>query len=397
MNIGNLMGTPLMRHAKIIAGKGGNLGEVTWSVPDSNLQFDNWIMPGLLIVATQLPEHADTWIAHVERFPQDKIAGIVFFTNGRAVESIFASEDDRARIESWHNKHNVPLIALRRSNNIVSFLKGFALTASSWFRHETQEATWLQEICFDPGFSGADSLAAYYNYNPEYGYYASILAMRKKPDDRVQAEMDLSMAQSLLHRDLSFKDAPVLSFIRSDAEAVVAFLPRPPQETRLSFRSRVDKIMRKPRGEASGTKWRLFIGTRAHDIAMFNQSFVNASQTSVIIDRLRISDRIAYYNDYYMHMLLLDKPQDKLREQMEYVLAPILDSPELLESLTNYLVFGESLKIASKKTFVHVNTLKYRLGRISELLACDLKDPNVRFKLRMAITIYRYLNGSEAA
>lgn len=147
----------------------------------------------------------------------------------------------------------------------------------------------------------------------------------------------------------------------------------------------------------SASKWRLFVGSRARDLSEFNRSYLQATKTREIINRLRISDRIAYYNDYYMHMLILDQPEEKLREQMEYVLGPIMDNSELIETLTNYLVFGESLKVTSEKMYVHVNTLKYRLNRISDLLVVDLKDPNARFKLRTAITIYRFLTGYDPA
>jgi sugar diacid utilization regulator len=206
--------------------------------------------------------------------------------------------------------------------------------------------------------------------------------------------MEISMARGFLGRELSFKEAPVLSFeLNGD---VVAFIPREQEEERSRFRRRIDKAMAKPHGEVSASKWRIAIGTRAWSVSEFNESFNNAFKTKGVTSQLNVTDRVAYFRDWYMHMLLLDQPRKQLEEQMRHELEPILDAADLLETLTNYLVFGENLKVTSEKTYIHVNTLKYRLKRISELLCCDLKDPTVRFRLRMAITMYRFLEKGEA-
>lgn len=95
-----------------------------------------------------------------------------------------------------------------------------------------------------------------------------------------------------------------------------------------------------------------------------------------------------------MHLLLLRGSKHVLHEQIDFVLGPILNEPELLETLDSYLKHSENLKTTSEHLFLHVNTLKYRLQRISELLNCNLKDADTRFRLRMALTIEYYLRNS---
>ena len=396
MNVGELIAAPLLRNAVLLAGDGGLLSDVTWAVPDKYLEFDNWIMPGLMLLVTDAYPNDTKWIETISHYLQYEPSAVVFFIDKEKEEDASGENQvSRWAIESWHNKNNLPLIGVRGSANTTSFLKHFALTAAMWFRQEAQQETWLQEVCTDSNFTNINSLAIQYGYNTEYNYYASILSISGKDGkgDIVSSEMERNMIQGFLHRELDLKEATVLSY--TDNDKIIAFIPRGKIEERKDFRGRIEKAMRKPHSEVSDNKWRLYIGNKATDITQFKTSYQNALKTKIIIERLAISDRISYYNDYYMHMILLDQPSSKLREQMEYVLFPILNKPDLLDTLTNYLVFGESLKEASEKSFVHVNTLKYRLGRISDYLACDLKDPNVRFKLRMAITIYRYLEGPE--
>lgn len=201
-----------MRNAELIAGQDGLLNEVTWAVPDLNLQLDNWIMPGLMVVATTAKPVGQDWIDYYSSFLDDQISGVICLKeNTGGVPNI--TEKDLHEVSAWHNERNLPLIVVSGKSSITSFLKNFAFTAGSWFRQETQRSNWLQEICADSHFIGADSLAKHHNYNSEYDYYAAILAMKRSGrQDRVLAEMELSMANSFLQRELGFKDAPVLSF-----------------------------------------------------------------------------------------------------------------------------------------------------------------------------------------
>lgn len=90
-------------------------------------------------------------------------------------------------------------------------------------------------------------------------------------------------------------------------------------------------------------------------------------------------------------MTLLREPRHKLDDYMKQTLSPILGNEEYIDTLSNYLAFGENMKLTAEHLHIHINTLKYRLSKISETLQCDLKDANVRFRLRMVITIYQYL------
>jgi hypothetical protein len=396
MNVSNLLATPLMDKAEVIAGEQGLLNEVTWSVRDTDLQFENWIMPGLLIVYTGAYRSADEWEAFLSRAQKESIAGVVAFPLPNSSSAKLEDTVDQSILD-LHDKLGLPFIFIGRKTSVLSFLKRFASTANIWFNLESRTEHWLEELCLGSQYSGAESIAVSNGYNPNYSYYAAVLSFKNHSDEPAsdRQEIERRMARSFLVRELSFKDAFVLSFeLGKDA---VVFIPHAADEPRGIFRERVEKAIRKPHGEVSPYKWNIAVGTKATRVDQFHESFVNAQKTQTVIKKLKVNDHICYYRDWYMHMLLLDQPKEQLEEQMRHSLEPVLDNPELMTTLTNYLVFGESLKTTSEKTFIHVNTLKYRLSRISELLCCDLKDPNVRFRLRMAITMYRYLNDEVAS
>ena len=63
------------------------------------------------------------------------------------------------------------------------------------------------------------------------------------------------------------------------------------------------------------------------------------------------------------------------------------NSAELLETLVAYLDCGRSLEATSKQLFVHANTVRYRLKRISEVIGWDATGAHEAFVLQVAMVL----------
>jgi DNA-binding PucR family transcriptional regulator len=62
-------------------------------------------------------------------------------------------------------------------------------------------------------------------------------------------------------------------------------------------------------------------------------------------------------------------------------------SPELLETLGSYLESGRSLESTARDLFVHANTVRYRLKRISEIIGWDATGAREAFILQVAMVL----------
>lgn len=60
-----------------------------------------------------------------------------------------------------------------------------------------------------------------------------------------------------------------------------------------------------------------------------------------------------------------------------------------IDTLTAYLDAGGNASRAATELHLHLNSLRYRLQRISEITAVDLADPEVRFQLQLALRLRR--------
>jgi DNA-binding PucR family transcriptional regulator len=60
------------------------------------------------------------------------------------------------------------------------------------------------------------------------------------------------------------------------------------------------------------------------------------------------------------------------------------NSPDLLDTLVTYLETGRSLELTAREMFVHSNTVRYRLKKISELIGWDATGARESFVLQVA-------------
>ena len=81
---------------------------------------------------------------------------------------------------------------------------------------------------------------------------------------------------------------------------------------------------------------------------------------------------------------------DALAKQtlVEKIYKPLAaNSSELLETLTAYLDCGRSLEATAKSLFVHPNTVRYRLKRITDVIGWDPTGAHEAFVLQVAMVL----------
>jgi purine catabolism regulator len=75
----------------------------------------------------------------------------------------------------------------------------------------------------------------------------------------------------------------------------------------------------------------------------------------------------------------------ELQARVDLVLDPLRDHPPLLETLVAYLSADQNVNVAAEALHVHPNSLRYRLGRVEELLGRSVRSPATLADLYVAI------------
>ncbi|MFC5181589.1 PucR family transcriptional regulator [Actinomadura harenae] len=87
----------------------------------------------------------------------------------------------------------------------------------------------------------------------------------------------------------------------------------------------------------------------------------------------------------------LDGDDVARRHLVDHVYDPMCDAgAPLLDTLTTYLEQGSSLEATARLLFVHPNTVRYRLRRVTELTGLAPTDGRNAFTLRIALALGRF-------
>ncbi len=383
MTLYELLQTPLMKNAVVEYGCSNLDSDVTWCSPDIALRFDNWIIPGLLLVYTGELEHEE--FENVYKTLQECNASGILVFDDRPFNAGYLY----GKKMECYNKNCIPIIHMPVYANMLSFTKQLSVVLATNFENERYVENWLREICYSGNkVCNYNIVRERFGYQVQNQYVCMILRLKKRKNEHsIGVEMNLKQAEGLLSNYVTQKNMELLSFL--DGEIMIAFVPFKESVRRSTVHNELRKIFDEIRTVISGRTWSAAVGSIVKNLDDFRKSYLDAIQTENVAYELE--NRIQFYDDWYAHMFVLKSSDEELKQLIDQVLAPLLDQPELLKLLVVYYTYGEDLKTTAEHLYIHVNTVKYRLKKIDELLGYDPRESNARFRLQLAIIAYQHL------
>lgn len=383
MTVEALLKAPFMRNVEVLAGETGLARDVSNMVPDVELDPEQWLMAGALVLWTG--EREESLREFLDRILKTVPAGILVL-----------GEKNKSLIEdaelAWFEENKLPLLYSDRSGSQYALMRSYVTFASVAQSRINLRSEMVRELCLYERNRISISSAKANGYNPSFNYYVLLFRQRKGEElTPVQRELNLEAVRNAAAPYLQKPFAEVLNFQEGDEQTLLI----PIDGTAISNKERekVEKTVEHVLGNLEPCKYTVSAGGVATSPQGIYQAYQQALRTADIVTALRAFETVSFFDDWYMHMALLEQSREELDQLMKRTLGPILDKPDLVKTLSTYLTYGESLKLTAEKLFIHVNTLKYRLNQIGDALSCDLTNPNIRFRLRVAIIIERYLNG----
>lgn len=133
------------------------------------------------------------------------------------------------------------------------------------------------------------------------------------------------------------------------------------------------------------------VGPLADSAVGFVESHRVARESLLVATATRQS--VVAHDELALERLLLAVPRERLVALVDEQLGPLIASSgeaagDLCHTLEVFLGYGNAAE-AARRLFIHYNTIKHRLARISEVLAVDLHDPKVRLGLAVALQARR--------
>lgn len=143
--------------------------------------------------------------------------------------------------------------------------------------------------------------------------------------------------------------------------------------------------------KASGDKVFIGGGSLAKSIIEFKSSFQHAKRAIKVGSKLHPDANLYHYEDYRLEVMLAKLAEDELDKNAFSFYERLLDQGkkgELVHTLEAYIREGGELNKVAESLFIHRNTLRYRLEKITELTEKDPRNVKDLIELYTAKLYY---------
>lgn len=211
---------------------------------------------------------------------------------------------------------------------------------------------------------------------------AVVLAVRVGADDGAGAERARRRAFAVLREELRGGNRGLAGMIGPE---IVAILP--PTRVERCARRFVERV----RAALPGLEVAAGLSDPRPRLGELEPAFREAQAAAAMAARSP-SARLLRFADLGLHRLLFDvEHTDRVDEHIDRWIGPLLrydadNNARLVETLDCFLA-GDGHQGAARKLAIHPSTLKYRLGRIREVLGVDFADAQVRFDIELALRL----------
>ncbi len=163
----------------------------------------------------------------------------------------------------------------------------------------------------------------------------------------------------------------------------------------------IEKILQNMRTLYPDLSFHAGVGLPCHLPQKLPLSYKQAKEASYLTWLDSTISSPAFYNEADLYsLLLMIKDLDVLEKYHNHFLTPLFEYEkqkhlDLFRTLQCYYKHHFRLPETAKELLIHRNTLKYRLGKIEEILGLELKDPENIASIHAAIKIHMILKKKE--
>lgn len=132
---------------------------------------------------------------------------------------------------------------------------------------------------------------------------------------------------------------------------------------------------------------------RSSDLAALPEAMRLTTRLAHLLPDLGIVTGVVEVTDFAPYLTLFGGQRDLAADFVRSAIGPVIDwdaahGTELVSTMATFLDCEANLRRSAQELFVHVNTVKQRLGRISALLGEQWREPESAFRIRIATRLH---------
>lgn len=358
---------------ELLAGEPRLANIVTWIHMIEDEAAANFLRGNELVFTTGIG-HADTaWLSGFTRGLMNHQASGLVINIGPHIASV------PAEVIEYCTKHEFPLFIVPWHIRLVDITRNFCRTLISAEQKETSVSNAFKNVIFSPQEAiKYQAQLERLGFSPAWRYCAAVFDCRMGAAEWLEA-VRLHL-ESMMSR---FSDN--YSIFINNSQLIIVFVNFHDYEIANCINHLLEYCKKIKTG------WSLGVGQNQANLPLLAKSYKQAE--SVLTFAAKRDNHIAYYKDLGIYRLLLSVEDDTvLREIYQDSLGKLADydkaqGTDYMDTLKFYLENDASVQAAAKLTYVHRNTINYKLNKIKEIINCNLSCPEDKLKLMLAFKI----------
>jgi purine catabolism regulator len=177
------------------------------------------------------------------------------------------------------------------------------------------------------------------------------------------------------------------------SDSIIVLVPQPADRQNADGEALANRIRKAVADSELGLTVSVAIGRLCAKPDDFKPAYTEAQRALDLMVRFGKREQVINYDRLGVYRLLAQiEDRDGLESFAGRMLQPLIDYDKargtpLLKTLEVYLQRHGNLRQSARDLHIHLNTLHYRLHRISEVIGADLKDADVRLDLLLALRV----------
>ena len=382
-----LMELDIFHNVKLIAGRKGLNRTVSWVYAKHTKTITSWVHGGefLLISGYEYGTDEEELLQIVEEASVNNLSGIL-------VEGGINFKEISVNVINKADEKEIPLFFVK---GVISFLDITRDVTDLIMENRyltKKNISFLDQLLNSPSLSQEEVNQLFYGSGISPDCYF-LIAVFSISDDNVQlnkrtidrADKMVSFSRGLQkHIDVLFTRLGLKELYKVNLESVDYLIYADNEEDLLEIAECLKKVNTSINAEQDNCNIYLSFSSVIHDSMNILNGLHEAYFTGNLLSKKLFPEKAKSFYDigsYQMIFYIKDKKNLILfRDQYLKKLyeADQEGSPQLLETLREYLIQNGNMSQTSKKLFIHRNTLQYRMEKIEAITNKDINDFNIK-------------------
>ena len=391
MNVtcGNVTKLPYANQMKLVAGSAGAGNEIRWVHYLEEPKYVEWLKGGELIIISGVvtSDREDQLVQLLQQLFEKNTAGVVINL------SYYIEKIPEAVIE-YGNRMGYPVFEMPARVRIVDVSQSICLAIFKNQKYDS-DVDWLMGDIVCGKRLSYQRACRFQNlgYDETQPYRAVVFTIRRKTGAAEEQDLfyEENATETLLQNlkvELKRRLPPDQSNFICVFENRVIWMPRGS-----AGRDSLREVCRGAAEVLSDAVWAVGVGDTFKGLKHFRQSIEHAEtalETGLQDEEAAV--QMAFYEEMIDSRLFAYVPNQVEKKRMAGdILGELLkpEHAELLHILEVYFQSDCNARSAAAALYLHVNTMRYKLQRIEELLHRDLSSTEERFKVLLALKLLK--------